>query len=250
MKIWSGEIRTSDRIAWRRGIFSVVPSFLFHMDLSPENVQFICSDQFWANVKTKEDGSIRSGIGPGVQRYDIDMSQPSGTADSSDLEIQREPMSAHPILGPPQLSAPDCPLYLSLGTPMHTNESSLCFIAWIDSSVAGTVGIRDIFYLLAVSNVEPQVCPGHDRHMQFINIKTSMWAQRYWDKLQSRQYPIFMPARGDKCWALFVAGQLVHLDGRIVFKCPTCAVESYKSSMPESAQSPGQDPRGCFIGLL
>ena len=251
-RISGSESRKMDKIAWRRSIYSVLPSFLFqfHMDFSPENVQFVCSDQSWANVKTEQDGSIRTTIGPGVQRYEIDISQPVRTTDSSDLEIQRDPMSAHSTLGPPKPSAPDCPLYLSLGTPVHTIDSSLCFVAWIDGEVAGTVGIRDVFYLLVVSNVEPQVCPGHDHPMQFINIKTSIWAKNYWEKPQSRQHPIFMPARGDKCWALFAAGQMVFQAGRIVFRCPICAVENYKCSMPESLQSPGRDPRGCFIGLV
>lgn len=193
----STDVRKSGAIAWRRSIYSVVPSFLFHMDLSPESIQFICSDQFWANVKTEEDGRILSARGPGVQRYDIDIDQPSGTADSSDLERQGEPMSARSTFGPAELSAPDCLLYLSIGTPMHTIESTLCFIAWIDGSVAGTVGINEIFYLLAVSNVEPEVCKGHDHPVRFINIKTSMWAQNNWDKPQSRRHSIFMPVGGD-----------------------------------------------------
>ena len=133
---------------------------------------------------------------------------------------------------------------------MHTTGSTLCFIAWIDGSVAGTVGIQDIFYLLAVSNVEPEVCKGHDQPVRFINIKTSLWAQDYWEKPQSRQHPNFMPVCGDDCWAFFAAGQVVYMDGRIVFRCPTCAVENYKSSIPESAQNPGQNLRGCFVGLL
>lgn len=246
----ASETRNSNKIAWRRGIYSIFPSYLFNMELSPANVQFVCSDQFWANVKTQRDGSIRTTSGPGVQRYDIDIDQPSGIADLSDLERQGDLVPAPSILGPPELSAPDCPLYLSLGSPMHTIESCLCFVAWINGAVAGTVGIRDSFYLLAVSNGEPEVCPGHDRCMQFINIKTSIWAQNYWDKPQSRQHPIFMPVCGDKCWAIFAAGQLVHEDGRIVFKCPTCAVENYRSRLPDSMESPGQGPRGCFIGLL
>ena len=247
---WSNDVHRSSIIAWRRSIYSVVPSFLFSMEISPESMQFVCSDQFWANVKTLGNGSIPSSRGPGVQRYDIDIDQPSGTADSSDLERQGEPMSARSTFGPAELSTPDRFLYLSIGTPMHTIDPSLCFIAWIDGSVAGTVGINDIFYLLAVSNVEPEVCEGHDRPVRFINIKTSMWAQNYWDKPQSRQHPIFMPVCGDKCWAIFATGQIVHVDGRIVFRCPTCAVENYRSSMPESAQNPGKDLRGCFVGLL
>lgn len=244
--IQANETRHTDKIAWRRGIYSIFPSYLFNMELSPANVQFICSDQSWANVKTRGDGSIRSTMGPGVQRYDIDIGQPSGTANLSDLEIQGDLVPAPSTFGPPELSAPDCPLYLSLGTPMHKIESSLCFVAWIDGAVAGTVGIRDVFYLLAVSNVEPEVCPGHDRSMRFINIKASMWAQNYWEKPQSRQHPIFMPGRGDKCWAIFAAGQSVYVDGRIVFKCPTCAVENYADSI----DSPSQRPPGFFVGLL
>ena len=248
--ILSDNIRKSNIIAWRRSIYSIVPSFLFNMELYPESVQFVCSDQFWANVKTREDGSILSSMWPGYQRYEMDIEQPSGNANSSDLERQGEPTSARPTFGPAELSAPDRLLYLSIGTPMHTTGSTLCFIAWIDGSVAGTVGIHDIFYLLAVSNVEPEVCKGHDQPVRFINIKTSLWAQDYWEKPQSRQHPIFMPVCGDKCWAIFAAGQVVHMDGRIVSRCPTCAVENYRSSMPESAQNPGQDLRGFFVGLL
>lgn len=110
--ILSNDIRRSYTIAWRRSIYSVVPSFLFIMELSPESIQFVCSDHFWANVKTWEDGSILSSLGPGCQRYDIDLKQPSGTANSSDLERQGEPTSARSTFGPAELSAPDRLLYL------------------------------------------------------------------------------------------------------------------------------------------
>ena len=71
--ILSDNIRKSNIIAWRRSIYSIVPSSLFDMELYPESVQFVCSDQFWANVKTREDGSILYSMGPGYQRYEMDV---------------------------------------------------------------------------------------------------------------------------------------------------------------------------------
>ncbi|MCJ1360728.1 MAG: hypothetical protein MMC33_010737 [Icmadophila ericetorum] len=156
--IWSSGNRNSSTIAWRRSIYSFAPSFLFHMELSPANAQFVCSDQFLANVKTRENGSILSTMGPGVQRYDIDIDQPFGSTDLLDLERQGDPMSAPLTLGPPEPSAPDCFLYLTLGTPKHTISSCWNYsfsgcettICWANGPCFGKlfqhVGMRSSYY--------------------------------------------------------------------------------------------------------
>ena len=47
-------------VAWRSGIYSVVPSLLLSMNASPSAVTPQCTDVYWANVKVREDGSIYS----------------------------------------------------------------------------------------------------------------------------------------------------------------------------------------------
>ena len=248
-KLSSRANKRQNAIAWREGMYSVVPSLLLRQDLSPENIELVCLDHFWANVRTRQDGSIYSSLGPGVQRYDVNISASSSSTDISSLERQGHRTSRDPLLGLPEASAADRPLYLCLGTPMHTDSSDeLCYVAWINGSVAGTVGITQVLAKLLASNVEPEVCPGHDVTPHFINIRTSMWAQKYWEKPQSTQHPILVSARGDTGWAKFAAGQ-VH-DGRIVFRCPTCAFENYNRARSSENDSDDPYPQGCFIALM
>ena len=66
--------RTNPRvIAWRNGIYGIVPSVLLNMKVSADRFDLVCIDYFWANVKVREDGSIRTGFHPTVDRHEIDL---------------------------------------------------------------------------------------------------------------------------------------------------------------------------------
>ncbi|KAL8995033.1 MAG: hypothetical protein Q9169_005159 [Polycauliona sp. 2 TL-2023] len=236
--------RTNNIIAWRNGIYSVVPSLLLDMEISKSCFHFVCLDVFWANVKVREDGSIRSSFTPSVVSYPVDNDEYSGNSTNrTSLERLNDPH-----LGPANVSAPDCPLYLSLGTPVHTGEPDLCFVAWINGSVAGTVGIYDVLKALHLSLVEPEACPGHEKPVEVVNIKTSVWAQDMYSRPTSKYHPLFVPASGDKCWAIFAAGQRLNEGCRVVFRCPACAIENYVSTLP--GRSSQEEEHGCFIGFL
>ena len=250
-KLSSRGYKNSKIVAWRDGMYSVLPSFLLQQDLRPDRIRFVCLDQFWANVITRDDGSITSSYGPGMQRYEVNISESPIDTDISALERQENKNSKDYRLGSSEASAPDRQLYLCLGTPMHIdNSSEVCYVAWVNGSVAGTVSIADVFFVLVASNVEPELCPGHDADPPFINIRTSTWVQNYWDKPQSKQHPILVSARGDTCWAIFAAGQIANQDGRIVFRCPTCAFQNYDRARALENDSDDPNAQGCFIALM
>lgn len=231
----------AEMIAWRKGMYSVIPSLLFDMKLSPDKFEFVCLDHFWANVKASEDGSILSSNTEAVQRHDLGANRLFDSADSSSLERLGEP-----YLGLPDSSAPDCPLYLSLSAPLHYGDPHLCFVGWFQGSIFGTVGIMDVLKVILISRVEPKLCPGHDGGpKKVVNVKTSVWAQEAQSKPIDKQHPLFVPVGGDHCWALFIGGQMVSQGGRIVFRCPTCAYENFK--IPEGFGADNTPP--CLIGF-
>lgn len=236
-------------IAWRNGIYSVVPSLLVDMKASPESPQLVCLDRFWANVSTERDGSIKSSNTEEIQRYEISPEELFSHSDLSSAE-----RLAKPYLGPPDLSAPDCPLYLSLGTPLHYGDPHLCFIGWFQGSVVGAVGITDALKAILMSRVEPDICPGHEGGpKQVLNVKTSVWAREPLSKPIHRQHSVFVPVAGDHCWTIFTAGQTVNQGVRIVFRCPTCADEKYERQVPDDSSPdgrPNHDSRPlCFVGF-
>ena len=231
----------SKLVAWRNGIYGIFPSLLLTMQVSPVDLEFICIDGFWANVKVREDGSVRSSSTPDVQRHEIDIGVSYNNPGVSALQSLDEPN-----VGPPQRSPPDGFLYLSPGSPLHNGEPDLCLVAWIDGSVAGTVGVLDVLKAVLLSRVEPDLCPGHDGAVQVVNTKTSHWMRDPFSKPLSRHYPMYISASGDHCWAMFVAGQTVDQGGRIVFRCAGCSIQNYQT---QHVTASGSEPPGIFVGF-
>lgn len=235
---------STEIIAWRQSIYSVVPSLLVEMKVSPEDFQLVCLDRFWANVKTEADGSIKSSNTVDVQRYEIVLDQLF-----SNKELSSRERLAEPCLGSPDISAPDSPLYLSLSAPLHYGDPHLCFMGWFQGSVAGTVGIMDVLKALLLSRVEPKVCPGHDgRPLEVVNVKTSTWEQEPQSKPCHREHSVFIPVGGDHCWTMFAAGQTVNQGGRIVFRCPECAEENY-TRQQSAGEFPADSRPLCLVGF-
>ena len=228
-------------VAWRTGIYGIFPSILLTMQVSQTDLGFVCIDRFWANVKVREDGSVRSSSTPDIQRHEIDVGIPYNNTNVSSLQSLGE-LS----VGVPQLCPPDISLYLSPGAPLHNGEPDLCLMAWIDGSVAGTVGILDVLKAILLSRVEPEQCPGHSGPAQVVNTKVSHWARDPFSKPLSRHYPMYIPAGEDSCWAMFVAGQTVDQGGRIVFRCVHCALTNYRN---QNVIKSGSEAPGVFVGF-
>lgn len=236
---------STEIIAWRQGIYSVVPSLLLDMKVSRESPQPVCFDRFWANVNTEYNGSIKSSNTEEIQRYEVTLDEPFNIPDLSSAE-----RLAKPYLGLPDLSAPDSPLYLSLGAPLHYGDPHLCFIGWFQGSVAGAVGITDALKAVLMSRVEPDICPGHEGGpKQVLNVKTSVWAREPLPKPIHRQHSVFIPVGGDHCWTIFLAAQTVNQGGRIVFRCPTCADEKFESQGSNGSRATHDSRPFCFVGF-
>ena len=227
-------------VAWRNGIYGIVPALLLNMSVLKEVLPFVCIDYFWANVSVLEDGSVISASGSGIEQQEYE-------SESTDTDLSSLQRLDKPWVGDPDPSPPDLPLYLSLGAPLHNGEPHLSFTAWLRGSIAGTVGIKETLSALLESQVEPGQCPGHEKAAQVINVKTSTWSKDTYLKPTSRDYPIFLPVREDHCWALFLAGQTYDYKGRVVYRCVTCAVENFQSTYTIES---GSDTSRIFIGFL
>ncbi|KAL8708587.1 MAG: hypothetical protein Q9220_006523 [cf. Caloplaca sp. 1 TL-2023] len=225
-------------VGWRNGIYGIVPDLLLTMAMDSPSMHLVCIDYFWANVRVREDGSIRSSQTPDLQTYDKD---PIGKT----MALQKP---NEPGLGQAVRNTPDLPLHLSLGAPLYHGEPDLCFIGRIGGSVAGTVGILDVLRALLFSDAEPQTCPGHSYPKEVWNATTSAWAQHLFRKPISWLHPTFVPVEGDHCWAIFLAGQTAtQYNGRTVFRCVDCAVENFA---PAYRLTSGKERPGVYIGLF
>ena len=47
-------------VGWRQGVFAIMPSLVMHMNMNQKAFGLECIEMFWANVKVREAGSIRS----------------------------------------------------------------------------------------------------------------------------------------------------------------------------------------------
>lgn len=124
-----GERTNHHVVGWRNRIYGIVPSILLNMKNSADRFDLVCIDYFWANVKVREGGSIRTGFN--LPLIDMRSTLHHMGAKSSTLQRLKEPS-----VGTAILLAPDIPLYLSLSTPLHHGEPDLllhCPDRWIHS---------------------------------------------------------------------------------------------------------------------
>lgn len=219
-------------IAWRQGIYAIAPSLLLSMDPDEDTVQLQCIDRFWANVKVRQDGSIRSDMVSSVLCKSEFIESPSATAEASSAVERLD----QPWLGPPAPATPDISLYISIGTPQRFGGTDLCFTARIEGEIVGNVGIVDVLRTLLLSRTateeQPQQqCPGHEApsSLQVLNVKSSRWAQDRYLKPVSRRGYTYVAVKDDACWAIFLAGQTIWSRGRIVFKCAECIAARTKA---------------------
>ena len=206
-------------VAWRSGVYSVVPSLLLSMNASPDAVAPQCIDRYWANVKVREDGSIWSATT--VMFYDdwplIEKIQKGNASTLQSL--------SQPWMGALQPGAPDVRIYVTIERPLHYSRPDLCFVGRIGGSVIGSTGVLDVLCGLLRNMDEPEYCPGHASPLAVINVKASQWAKDDGVKPAGEAVRTYVPVQGDNCWAIFILGQSCYSNGRLALRCANCTVE-------------------------
>lgn len=213
------ENTTEELVAFRQGIFAVLPSLLLDMRPSADAPQLRCTNDFWANLQSRPDGTIRSASSPpwiapeaGVQSWRSSNFNPTGLGGLND-----------PWLGPATSSTADYPMYLHISTPLHYPAPDLCFVGRVNGAILGAIGVMDILVTLMRSRDQPTVCPGHEKAIQVINVNASSWASEDQEKRLGGSHHLHVAVSNDDLWTLFLAGQTVYCHGRIVFRCAECA---------------------------
>jgi hypothetical protein len=71
-------------------------------------------------------------------------------------------------------------------------------------------------------------CPGHSEPAKALVIKASTWmAKRYKRPMDgTNQFHTYIPVKGSQPWVLFLAGQIMGIDGRICFGCYDCTLQA------------------------
>lgn len=210
-EVWN---RTDRAIAWRNGIYAVMPSLLQSIRPSRDAVALRCVDSYWANVRTRKDGSVHSA--PTVQTL-IEKVHNGNASSSSSL--------SRPWRGQAQRGPPDVPLYLTMERPLHYTVPDLSFVGRIGGTIIGATGVLDVLRGLVKNLDEQYECPGHTWTPEVFNIKASIWAGNNESKLVGRHTHSFLPVQGDKSWAVFLVGDTTYCRGRIALRCVGCTIE-------------------------
>lgn len=216
-------------IGWRSNSYTVIPSLLAKMDLRNVSPEFCCLDLFVANIKTYEDGSIRDANSAWLFRLE-DAAGESGWNNSESVVVHQ---LASNWIGPPRISEPDVPLYLSFENPRHYSSMDLCLAARIGGVVVGTVSICDVLNVLISSSegLQSADCQGCETsRMNVFNVRPSEWVNNARYKPIARGMPTLVAVKGDSAWALFLAGQAEVFNGRVVFGCVGCVLSKQESS--------------------
>ena len=214
----------SSVIAWRCGIYSVIPSLVWSMRVSPEAIAPRCIDTYWANVNVEENGSINSGTTEALLTDSTLFEEIQG-GNSSALQSLSQPWIGALRPGPS-----DVPLYLTIERPYHYSRPDLSFVGRIGGSVVGSTGVLDVLRGLLKNFDEPDHCPGHVSPLAVINVKASQWAKDRRTKPVGKGVHTYVPVQRDDCWAIFLLGQSCYFNGRLALRCADCTVERAGSS--------------------
>jgi hypothetical protein len=132
-----------------------------------------------------------------------------------------------PYIGLPERRHADVPLYLNIERSALAPEPENLFQGRIGGRSIGTAGIKDTMITLVASREGRESCPGHQESVKVVNIAASRWIERknykpvgQWGNVHS-----LVSVRDDFSWALFLAGQSFHFDGRVVGDCVACAAQ-------------------------
>jgi hypothetical protein len=207
-------------IGWRNGIYTVQPAVIVDMDPASNAPLLGCYQGFWANTAVRPNGAIISSS----EGLYVDNS-PRSEIDKSNTSMQ-DLLSPTPYIGFPERRSTDIPLYLSIERSPFADEPEILFNGRIGGRSIGTAGIKDAIVTL-VSSQGQENCSGHERMIKVVNITASKWVARkiykpvgQWGNIHS-----FVSVHENPSWALFLAGQSFHFDGRVVHHCPNCAAD-------------------------
>lgn len=148
---------------------------------------------------------------------------PRSDIDKSDTSIKDLSLST-PYVGFPEKRYADIPLYLSVERSPFADEPEILFNGRVDGRSIGTAGIKDAMVTLVLSQGQEN-CSGHERMIKVVNITASKWvAEKFYKPVaQWGNIHSFISVRENSPWALFLAGQSFHFDGRVVHYCFNCA---------------------------
>jgi hypothetical protein len=219
-----------DLIGWRNGIYTVQPAVIAEMDLASNAPVLGCHQGFCANTAVRPNGAI---ISSSESLY-VDNS-PRSEIDQS-TSIEDLPLST-PYVGFPEKKYADIPLYLNVERSPFADEPEILLNGRVEGRSIGTAGIKDAMITLVLSQGQEN-CSGHERMIKVVNITASKWVAKkiykpvgQWGNIHS-----FISVRENPAWALFLAGQSYHFDGRVVHHCFNCAAN-------------GMHPASVLIGI-
>ena len=214
--------RARTTIAWRSGIYSIIPVLLSELETEPsvESIHLKCVDFYWANVTVRRNGSITSGTTAALRGY-------TDVEDILEDSVSTVQAMTGPWKGKAHQAPPDVRLYLSIERPSHYNSPDLSLAGRVNGSLIGTTGIFGVFQGLLRSTDERQSCSGHEASRDVINVKASKWAENRFVKPVGigGDTPTYVSVQGDRAWALFLVGQSKNLGGRLAMRCPSCTLE-------------------------
>lgn len=209
-----------DHVGWRHGIYTVQPAVIADMDPASNAPVLGCYQGFCANIAVRPNGAI---ISSSESLYVDNI--PRSKIDKSDTSVQDLSLST-PHIDFPEKRYTESPLYLSIERSPFADKPEVLFNGRIGGRSIGTAGIKDAMITLVLSQGQEN-CSGHESMIKVVNITASKWVAKkihkpvgQWGNLHS-----FISVSGNPSWALFLAGQSFHFDGRVVHYCFNCAAK-------------------------
>ncbi|KAK7983538.1 hypothetical protein PG989_010940 [Apiospora arundinis] len=208
------------RIGFQNRGYNVLPSLLYNMKVDEGALGYRCGTTFLANIPSADDGRVESSRSD-CWSYDIVGAPPNDAVDTLVLQ------NLDRFIGPPTPQPADASIYLNFERPYHyaPSGSNIVLAGRIGGEVIGFSGIIDVMTTLASSfSARPPRCPGHARGVQAFNVKAATWManRNRRPKDSSSSHHTYIPVQKDDAWALFLAGQITQVDGRISFGCYDC----------------------------
>jgi hypothetical protein len=211
-------------IGYQGSGYTVLPNLLFDMSVGQDSIGFRCDNRVFGNLPASEaDGHIET------LPSDNWASFSTGTEDGGSQSIVH---GASFYVSEPHKEPPDAPLYLNFERGRVDYAPLLRHIAVvgrIHGEIIGVSGIFDIMVTMvnSLSNRRDH-CPGHSEPAKALVIKASTWmAKRYKRPMDgTNQFHTYIPVKGSQPWVLFLAGQIMGIDGRICFGCYDCTLQA------------------------
>lgn len=219
----SHNVWSTRTIGYQGNGYTVLPNLLFNMSVDRSSIGFRCTNLVFDNLPSHDiNGYVET----------VSSDDWSSYATGEENKGKQAVIARHSsLVSEPQWEAPDVPLYLGLErgrldyAPM---QKEVAFAGRIHGELIGVSGIYDMIVTLVNSFNKTRTCTGHHEPAKALVIKASTWMgkrrQRPMDG--TNQYHTYIPVRGSQPWALFLAGQIMNIDGRLCFDCYDCTLEA------------------------